>query len=396
MSEKRRDNRNRVLRTGESQRKDGRYVYKYNPAPGISRFVYSWKLVPTDRVPSGKQNCPSLREKEQVIRRDLEDGISPLGGNMTVCQLYEKQNRCRPNVRAKTVVSRGQLMRLLREDGIGLRPIASVRMSDAKEWALRMARRGYAYNTIRNHKRSLSAAFHLAVQDDLLRKNPFSFKLGDVLCDDTPPREPLSPTQEASLLAFVAADAVYSRYLDEIVILLRTGLRVSEFCGLTDPDLDFEAGVIRVERQLLKEHGVYYTAPPKTKSGTRLVPMCSEAREALIRLQAKRHRAAHAPIDGHRGFLLIARTGMPKVAGSFEKVFHNLAVKYNARHADPLPAIFTPHTMRHTFCTAMANAGMNPKALQYIMGHSSIQMTLDYYAHATPDSAIAEMRRLFA
>jgi len=54
----------------------------------------------------------------------------------------------------------------------------------------------------------------------------------------------------------------------------------------------------------------------------------------------------------------------------------------------------TPHTLRHTFCTKLANAGMNPKALQYVMGHSSINMTLDYYAHATFASAAAEMRRL--
>ena len=52
------------------------------------------------------------------------------------------------------------------------------------------------------------------------------------------------------------------------------------------------------------------------------------------------------------------------------------------------------HSLRHTFCTNYANAGMNPKALQYIMGHANIAMTLNYYAHATFDSAMAEMKRL--
>ena len=65
-------------------------------------------------------------------------------------------------------------------------------------------------------------------------------------------------------------------------------------------------------------------------------------------------------------------------------------------HAEALPKVTTPHTMRHTFCTNMANAGMNPKALQYIMGHSDITMTLNYYAHATFDSAQAEFLRLAA
>ena len=65
-------------------------------------------------------------------------------------------------------------------------------------------------------------------------------------------------------------------------------------------------------------------------------------------------------------------------------------------HKEPLPDVMTPHTMRHTFCTRMANASMNPKALQYIMGHANIVMTLNYYAHATFHSAQEEMERLQA
>lgn len=72
------------------------------------------------------------------------------------------------------------------------------------------------------------------------------------------------------------------------------------------------------------------------------------------------------------------------------------AKKYNKYHEEALPKVMTPHTLRHTFCTNMANAGMNPKALQYIMGHSNITMTLNYYAHATFDSAKAEMLRIAA
>ena len=73
MSEKRRDNKGRILRTGESQRADGRYMYKYVNRAGETKVVYSWKLVPTDRVPKGKRDAISLREKEREIQRDLED-----------------------------------------------------------------------------------------------------------------------------------------------------------------------------------------------------------------------------------------------------------------------------------------------------------------------------------
>ena len=77
-------------------------------------------------------------------------------------------------------------------------------------------------------------------------------------------------------------------------------------------------------------------------------------------------------------------------------MFKCLAKKYNKCHKEPLPDVMTPHTMRHTFCTRMANAGMNPMALQYIMGHANIVMTLNYYAHATFHSAQEEMERLQA
>ena len=88
--------------------------------------------------------------------------------------------------------------------------------------------------------------------------------------------------------------------------------------------------------------------------------------------------------------------GLPKTAVNYDAMFKCLAKKYNKCHKEPLPDVMTPHTMRHTFCTRMANAGMNPKALQYIMGHANIVMTLNYYAHATFHSAQEEMERLQA
>ena len=55
MAEKRRDSKGRILRTGESQRKDGRYAYKYTDSTGKPQFVYAWKLVAADKTPAGKR-----------------------------------------------------------------------------------------------------------------------------------------------------------------------------------------------------------------------------------------------------------------------------------------------------------------------------------------------------
>ena len=396
MSQKRRDSKNRILRQGESQRKDGRYAYKYTDTFGKPQFVYAWKLVPTDKTPAGKRDDISLREKENLIQKDLDDGIDPIGKKMTVCQLYAKQTRHRANVREGTKTGRKQLMRLLEEDPLGCCSIENVKLSDAKEWALRMREKGYSYKTINNHKRSLKAAFYTAIQDDCIRKNPFDFQLNTVLEDNTEPKVPLTPEQEASFLSFVAGDSVYQKYYDEIVILLGTGLRISEFCGLTDSDLDFEDGTINVDHQLLRGADGYYIETPKTKSGMRQIPMSEKVREALKRVLANRKCKTPVVVDGYGSFLFLTQNGTPKTAVNYQTMFRGLVKKYNESHEEALPKVMTPHTLRHTFCTNLANAGMNPKALQYIMGHSNITMTLNYYAHATFASARAEMERLAA
>ena len=146
--EKRRDNKGRLLKSGESQRPDGRYAYKYTDTFGEQKFVYSWKLVPTDKIPAGKRADISLREKIKQIQKDLDDGIDTIGKKMTVCQLYAKYIRQRGNVKRGTQKSRQQLMKLLEEDKLGAASIDSVKLSDAKEWALRMQEKGVAYNTI--------------------------------------------------------------------------------------------------------------------------------------------------------------------------------------------------------------------------------------------------------
>lgn len=99
MSEKRQDNKNCILRTGESQRKDRIYAYKYVNAFGKIQFVYSWKLVSIDRTSAGKRVDISLWEKGQEIRQDLNDGIDTAGKKMTVYEFFKKHLKQQRNVR---------------------------------------------------------------------------------------------------------------------------------------------------------------------------------------------------------------------------------------------------------------------------------------------------------
>ena len=396
MLEKRRDKKGRILKNGENQRKDGRYLYKYVDNTGTTQYVYSWKLVATDRVPKGKRDCLSLREKEQEIHRDITDGINTAGKKITVCQLYAKQNEHRTNVKKSTQIQRQYLMKILEEDKLGAKPIDSVKLSDAKEWAIRMKKKGIAYKSISNYKRTLKASFYIAIQDDLIRKNPFSFKLSEVIEDDTEPKNALTEEEEERLLSFVKHDRVYQKYYNAIVILLKTGLRISELCGLTIKDIDFDNEVIHVTHQLLGNKNVgYYIETPKTKSGIRDIPMSNKVIKALKRvIKSDRYKQMQTiEIDGYRSFLFLNGKGYPMTSDYYRSIFINMIKKYNKKHEDNLPKI-TPHVLRHTFCTRLANKNINPKSLQYIMGHSNISITLNLYAHASLEGMKAEIKNL--
>lgn len=395
MIEKRRDKKNRILHNGESQRKDGRYVYKYTDSFGKPQFIYAWKLVPTDKTPNGKRDDKSLREKEQEILKDISDGIDTIGKKISVCQLYAKKNNQRPNVKDKTKKGRNRLMRYLEEDKIGACSIENIKMSDAKEWVIRMKEKGMSYQTIKNDKRSLYSAFEMAIQDDYIRKNPFEFKIDDVIENDTKQNIPLTPTQEESLYSFIENDKICSKYYDDIILIRETGLRISEFCGLIETDLDFENRLINIDHQLLKnsERG-YYIDDTKTDSGTRKVPMSDKAYEIFKRIIDNRKSTKTIVIDGYSGFLFINRNGNPRTNIEYDGIFNRIVKKYNKCHEEKLPKKMTPHTLRHTFCTNWANDGMNPRTLQYIMGHKNIEMTLKYYTHPTYTSAQAEMERI--
>ena len=337
---KRKDNKGRNLRLGESQRKDGRYVYKYTDIYGKPQFIYAWKLIPTDKTPARKREDLSLREKEKQIKKDLDDGINTAGGKMTVCQLYAKKNSQRKNVKLNTEKGREYLMKILENDPLGARSIDTVKLSDGKEWAIRMYENGFSYKTIDNYKRSLKASFYMAIQDDCIRKNPFEFKLSDVLEDDSEPKIILSPEQEEKMLAFMEQDKTYNKYYDEVVILLETGLRISEFCGLTT-HIDMAKRIINVDHQLLKDSEIgYYIGTPKTKNGVRQLPMTERAYQAFKRVLQNRRKAEPIIVDGYSDFLFLNQQGLPKVGTNYVSMLRGLVKKYNKKHNDTINTIY--------------------------------------------------------
>ena len=395
MSEKRRDNRGRILRNGEIQMSDGRYRYKYVDTFGETHYVYSWRLDKNDRIPAGKKSEPSLREKEKLIAADLFDQIVPEGGKMTVIALVEKYVSLKTGVRPTTEAGYKTVINILKKEDFGRKRIDKVKISDAKEWLIQLQKNGRGFSTIRTIRGILRPAFQLAVDDDLIRKNPFGFELATVIYNDSVTREAITREQERKFLKFVEEDSHFKKYYDGIYILFNTGLRISEFVGLRKSDIDFKNMKINVDHQLQRFNGIgYKIVEPKTESGVRQIPMTSDVAECFRRIIKARVKPKVEPIiDGYAGFLFLDKDEHPMVAMHWEKYFQHICEKYNKIYKVQMPKV-TPHVCRHTFCSRMAAARMNPKTLQYIMGHSDISVTLNTYTHLGFEEASAEVRRL--
>lgn len=255
MSEKRKDKKGKVLKDGESQRPNGTYQYRYTDIKGKRKYVYAPTL-------------QELRDKEKEIQQAVNDGLDYCAGELTLLELVKKYLAQKQGMRYNTQIGYNFVLNILEEEDFAYRQIKTIKKSDAKEWFIKLKNDGRRYSSIQSIRGVVRPAFDMAVDEDILKKNPFSFTLTDVIPDDTVERRPLTEDEEKKLLAYIQEDKCRSRYYDPVVILLGTGLRISELCGLTISDLDFAGRRIHVERQLVRtRHCEYYLEKPKTESG---------------------------------------------------------------------------------------------------------------------------------
>ena len=393
---KRKDSKGRILRENEQQRADGRYLYVHtDPVTKKKKFIYSWKLEKHDKTPAGKKVDLSLREKEKLIEKDLRDGISYEAGGVTVLQLVERYVDQKRNVRPTTKNGYKTVLNVLAKDPFGKKEIAKVKVSDAKLWLLELQDNGRSYSSIHSIRGVVRPAFAMAVEDDLLRKNPFDFELAKVLINNSVQRDALTPKQERDFLKFIKEDEHFKRYYDGMFILFKTGLRISELCGLTIHDINLQERTINVHKQLQYTGGKgAYIEQTKTNAGTRVLPMTDEVYEAFKRIISSREKPrVERMIGGYSRFLFLDNRGKPMLAYQWEKKFQYAVAKYNKIYKVELPTI-TPHVCRHTYCTNMAKSGISVKTLQYLMGHSDISVTMNVYTHLKLEDAQSELENL--
>lgn len=376
MSTKRKDNKGRVLKSGENQRKNGTYNFRFNDNRGIRRDIYAKSL-------------DELRKKEKQVELDLLDGIDYSAGDLTVSELVHKYTNLKRGLSQNSVRAYKTTVRIIDTSSFSSLKIRTVKPSDAKAFYVELHDRGLKRNTIGLCHNLLRPAFEMAVDDDMIRKNPFKFQVSDLLPNDAVLRDALSPKEQEDYLRFIRENGK-SSYYDDIVILLGTGMRVSELYGLTFKDVDLKARRISVNHQLCRTADKpYFITSPKTSSGVRYIPMSDGVYEAFAHTLQKRAKPKiEQLIDGYSGFIFLDKACNPKVAMNLEGYMRYMRQKYEKEYGQPALPV-TPHVLRHTFCTNMQRKGIDVKSLQYLMGHSSASVTLDVYTH-TDYSAVQD------
>ena len=187
----RRDKKRRILRAGETVRADGRYQFKYT-VDGKIKFFYSWKLEPTDPLPAGRKPCKSLREMEASL--EVRNAISPNNAddNMTVMELVLRYLSLKKEVKPNTLTNYNFVVNALKKELFSKKQIGKVKMSDAKLWLIKMKSDGRGYSSIQSIRGVVRPAFQMAVDDEILFRNPFNFEMKNVLISDSVRREAIS------------------------------------------------------------------------------------------------------------------------------------------------------------------------------------------------------------
>jgi integrase len=416
------DNKGRVLKQNESQMSDGRYRYRYTDELGNRHAVYSWKLVQSDKIPKGKRDDISLREKEKQIIKDLDDKIDFANSGMSVNQLLERYFNTKNGLANSTKENYLHLWdHNIKPNKFGKMTIANVRKSDVLTfYGYLFKERKMSVGTLQLYQNILFPAFQLAIDDGILRLNPCKGCMKEYKNIASHEKVPLTKDETQLLLEFVSHNAYYSYLTPMFTVMLETGIRLSEMIGLTWDDVDLQNKKISINHQVIykKKDGKcqFYASLPKNKK-SRDIPLSNKAVNALKQQKENTYFLSKSslfkvPSDNLNGestyscFVFVNQrksTGKPPTPNSITRTMHSISASYNKwehekasveKREEILLPDFTPHTLRHTFCTRMAEQGMNPKHLQEIMGHSNISITLQVYTHLHYDELDKEMRRI--
>lgn len=392
---KRTDNKGYVLRVGEYQDRSGRYSFKYTQK-GKRYTVYGLTL-------------KELREKEKQIEKDLEDGIDNSRRNITLNQLFQEYLELKTDLKESTRCNYlATWNNAIRDSDMGKMKVSEIDQIRIRKFYTGLVKQGLAANTIKFYHSLISPVLELAVDSNIIRKNPAKDARKGI-GGTKKEKSSITVSQQERLLDFVKNNIQYCIYHPLMIFALSTALRVGELTGLRWSDVDLKENIIHIRQQLiyrnLGDGCRFHVQDLKTEAGRRDIPLTASARKSLMKqkeLYLLLGTKQKNEIEGISDFVFLNSSGNPYAANAINFMLKNIVDAYNKteqtracrelREAELLPHI-SAHILRHTACTRLAESGIDPKTLQYIMGHSSIAVTMDIYNHVDTARVKNEMEK---
>lgn len=396
--ERRKDNKNRVLKEGEYQRSCGTYEFKWRDKRGNRHSISAVTL-------------EELREKEIDVLRDIMDGVRADKNNLTINDLYKSWIQVKRGLKDNTFSNYKYMYEMFVEPDFGKSKLIDLKRSDIRGFYNYLAdERNVKVNTIDSIHTVLHQVLELGVEDDYLRYNPADNALKELKKArniEAEKRRALTIPEQDLFEEFLSKQGQYHRWYPIFIIMLYTGMRVGEITGLRWEDIDLEEETISVNHTLVyfdkrnKERCTFAINTTKTKSGERIIPMLPKVKNAFLmekQYQEELGLKSKAVVDGYRNFIFVNRFGNVQHQGTLNKALRRIIRDCNydvldrdhSGEATILPK-FSNHSLRHTFTTRMCEAGVNIKAMQSILGHADAETTLDIYAEATKDLKKSEL-----
>lgn len=363
------------LGEGLSQRKDGRYMARYK---GKCRYA------DTER---------EIRTVYRQLVQDVESHAYVNKSALTLAEYFEEWLAGRSNIKGSTKTNYKAWFKWLSEV-MGKEKLQQIEKADVRKLQAKLLRDGKKPGTVNSAMGLLFQIMKQAKQDGIITVNPCEGikaikEKREKKAANTIHRA-LTKEEQAAFMEAAKGEWLYNM----IDFMLRTGVRSGEARGLRWRDIDGKRGLIHIRNnRTFDENGKECDDTPKTETSVRDIPMTADVREILNR-QQQQCREMFGNVQGlndpvfksvNNGWI-----GKGSLNSAFERILSRMAK--NGHVIEPIKA----HALRDTFATRAIEAGMSPQTLKTILGHSSLAMTMDLYAHVLPDTKREEMEKIAA
>ena len=393
------DNRHVRLKTGESQLENGSYVFRWTDKIGKRRAAYAPTL-------------DQLREKEEQILVDQHDGIRADKKSMTVNDLFDLWKDLKRGLKDSTYQNYVYMYDLFVRPTFGKNRLSTVKKSDVRKFYNRLVDdKILKIATVDIIHNVLHQTFQVAVDDGFIRQNPTDNMMRELKLahgNDGEKRQALTIPQQKLFIDFMLRTPRYRHWYPIFFIMMNTGMRVGEITGLRWRDIDLEKGTISVNHTLVyynhrDEKGCYFSInTPKTKAGTRIIPMTEEVKKAFLMEKEYQKEAgieSVGRVEGYDDFIFVNQYGNVQHQGTLNKALQRIMRDCNGEVLDnalegETPVLlphFSCHILRHTFATRLCESGINIKFVQSILGHVDISTTMNIYVSVTAETQLKEI-----